>query len=510
MTARARLAGAMARPRTLELYAALAAVALSALVMAHLLLSSRATLLTEDADSVLLPLLRGSILEGRGFDPASSPVLFFPEFVAHAVLTGIGLDARIALIVQGLLQLVAFYVALRLLAGAVVRQRRPAVAALGAFTVVVVLSLIESSPSRDSIEIVSLLATTTYYASTVIAVPLALSFALRALRRPRPLALLGLVTTAAIATLTNPLFVAWLAAPLLGVLVLAVVLRRVRLLPATIVTLATAIGCGVGWIARTPFSSTIVAHADDYLKPDSAVSTLKELVREVLAHSQSVAGVVALIVMGLVAAATIASLVHGLRARDAGATVVALFGIVAPIVCVAGMLYLGNGSPRYFMPLWIAPVCALLVMPIPRLRRGILLAGSSVVAVASLVIAAAAVPSTPAAIAEASDDACLTQWVDSHDEIGVGQYWTVRAAKAYSAHPSRLLQVTYTLHPYEWIVNRIDFRGVDRASYVVTGGSAGDAALLKAADAEARPESVATCGRFTITDYGAPVIVVQR
>ena len=173
-----------------------------------------------------------------------SSVLFLPEIAVLWLLSLLGLGVNGTLAVAGVVNVVALYGALRVAAGSVARARAPIAGALLALGGFALLAATESSPSRDALELASLLTTTTYYSATVVGAVLAVGLvaALRTStaaasvsrhaasrrRRTRPTsarvpwaAMVGIAAVAAASVLTNPLFAAWATVPV--VLVLGVV-----------------------------------------------------------------------------------------------------------------------------------------------------------------------------------------------------------------------------------------------------------------------------------------------
>jgi hypothetical protein len=83
--------------------------------------------------------------------------------------------------------------------------------------------------------------------------------------------------------------------------------------------------------------------------------------------------------------------------------------------------------------------------------------------------------------------------------VGAGQYWTVRAPKAYLADPRQLLQVTSNLGEYTWLINRADYSQA-AVSFLINDSQSGPFQLPPSVRG-ATPPSIIRCGRYTITDF---------
>jgi hypothetical protein len=100
---------------------------------------------------------------------------------------------------------------------------------------------------------------------------------------------------------------------------------------------------------------------------------------------------------------------------------------------------------------------------------------------------------------------CVDNWVTASHLTGAGQYWTIRAPKAYLADPRQLVQVDASLGPYTWLVNRADYPNA-RVSFLVVNTSQ----PLKLPDRQAQqtPHTTISCGRYTIVDYASATLTL--
>ena len=475
-----------------------AALALALVTVGHLASSPRSVLMFDDGDSLIVALVGRSILDGGGGDWALSSVLFLPEI---AVFTG--LDAALPLDVNGVLaanavvNILALYGAIRLVAGRHAVGRAPvawSVAALAAFAILV---LTESGPSRDALELASLMLTTTYYSATVVAVVLAIGLCRRFLDRPRGGAALpvSLGAVAALATLSNPLFAAWATVPLsfvLGGLCLTTpaVRRRGLALIAALVG-----GSIVGFLGRIPFSAWIANSGAGYIQPAEWIHSAAYyggLTIDRLSSPGGVLGTVAVLAL------TVLAVVRTTHASDAGDRLVATAAWALPLVVLLGGIATGTHAARYLQPLVFAPVLAFLTLPRVRVRQAALTrVALAVVATALLIGGVASVPRiVQAASAPDADLACVTDWVDSSGRTGAGQFWTVRLPKLHAADPARLVQVDHELRGYAWLVDRRDF-AVGEVSFLIEDTQT----VAWNVPTAATPTAVIACGRYRILDY---------
>lgn len=475
-----------------EAIAAVAALALGLIVVARLAASDRGVLLLSDGDSLITVLVARSLQSGEPQDWAMSSVLFIPEIAVYSVLSLLGLPIMATLVLNALVNLLAFYAALRF----VTRSADAALAGLAGFSV---LALLEHSASRESLEIASLLATTTYYSSTVIGVLLTIGLLTR--RGRVPLAVLGAV--ALVCTITNPIYLAWAVVPLcLLLLVPRVVPWQGRL--AAVGVLAG--GAGLGLLVRIPLAPWIANTGAGYVQPSNWIESLSYYGDLVAGRVQDAAGVVAVLVWGIL---LVLAMVLTIVAARRGEWMLAQLATVAwavPVMTVVGAIALGTHAARYLQPAVFLPPLALAVLvallgPAPRLVLPAVAAGLSVIAAVCL----------PPLVQSASrqhpnaDVACVTDWVEQSGRVGAGQFWAVRAPKAYAADPAQLVQVDLQLNAYAWLVNREDF-AVGEVSFLLNGPESFPFELP--AELSTATMETVRCGVYTITDFRRPIVTL--
>ncbi|WP_431807760.1 hypothetical protein [Microbacterium paraoxydans] len=482
-----------------ELTGWLAALAIALVAAGQLAATPRSELLFRDGDSLVVALIGRAVLGGDGVGEwALSSVLFLPETAVHVVLAALlplGVNGLLA--VNAVVNLLGFYGVARLVAGRRGAGSAPVAWSLAAFGAFALLVLTESSSSRDALELASLQLTTTYYAATVIGVVAVIGLARRFLDRARGRValLVTLGATAAVSTLSNPLFAVWATVPLLvvlGALALSPAPRRRVLLLAVVLLSGTALG----FLGRIPFAAWIANTGAGYVQPWRWAESLRLYAGLFAERLSTLPGVLA---VAAVVALLCLAVVRSVREREPGARLVAAVAWVAPVLVLLGAVALGTQAARYLQPLAFVPVLALVADP--RVLRSSGRAVRVVVAATGALLLVAGGLSVPrlAAAAQAPDAdlACVTDWVDASGRTGAGQFWTVRLPKLHLADPSRLVQVDHALNGYAWLVDRRDF-AVGEVSFLVEDAQTVPWQL----PAGAGPFDTVECGRYRILDFG--------
>ena len=480
-----------------ELLGWLGAAAIAVIVTGQVASTGRADLLLRDGDSLVVPMFVRSILEGQGWDWAMSTVLFLPESAMFALLRLIlPLGINALLLVNAVINVLALYGAVRLVAGRRAPGRAPVAWSLAAIAVFAVIAATETSASRESAELASLLLTTTYYSATVIAVIASIGIARRACdrngrRRSMPIAL-GIV--AAVATLSNPLYLVWATVPLAVILGFAALRSDGRARMLSLLWWLVG-GTILGLLGRIPFTAWIensgLGYANPQLWPESAAN-YGRLVLDRL--STPLGWVAAVVIVGLVALA----IRRTVRASTRGERLVAASAWMLPLLVVIGAVALGTDAARYLEPVVFAPLLALVADPkvLRRLPTAAVRVATAVIAVLLLVGTGLSVPRVvSAATAPDADLACVVDWVDESGQAGAGQFWTVRLPKLHLEDPSQLVQVDHQLNGYSWLVNRRDF-DTTAVSFLLLD----DQTVSWELSLGAMQVDVVECGRYTIYD----------
>jgi hypothetical protein len=511
-----------------EALGALVALALSVIALRHVIATARVDLLWYDGDSVLLPLVHRSLALGQPFEWAMSPALFFfPELPVYLLCAAVTATPQQALAVNGVLVLLAVYALVRAVANELMpsapRSARVAVSAvaLGFVTLVV---LTESSATATSLELASLLLTTTYYYGVVLAMLGTAVLVLRAVRTGTAsvpvLVVLGLV--AACTTASNPLYVPWSAGPVVVTLLLLAAARRLPWRPVLLLAGTVTAASVVGYLLRIPLRRFVSLDPSTYVRPSRAGETLGFFAALTDDRAGSAAGDAGLLLLFAGVLLAVGGTVWAWRVRTSRAVLVAAALPLVTVVAVSvGVVVAGSETPRYLEPVVTAPLLALVAVAeltrtavrrtqVHRRRRGarvVLAAAGAVVLLAGVATA----PGTVHAVASAryAPAACLDRWADGRDVVGVGQFWTVRPLAAYAARNVQLLQVRDTFATYPWLVDLAAYRDA-RPTFVVIG--ANDLWTTAVEDSLGSPATITHCRGFDVYDYAgtAGAAVLQR
>ncbi|PZE86238.1 hypothetical protein [Curtobacterium sp. MCBD17_032] len=505
-----------------EAVGVLLALALAVVALRHVLATARVALLWYDGDSVLLPLVARSIALGQPFEWAMSPALFFfPELPVYLAVSAVTATPQQALALNGVLVLLAVYALVRAAANelmsAAARPARIAVSVL-AVVLVTMLVLTESSATATSLELASLLLTTTYYYGAVLAMLATAVLVLRTVRTGRAsVPMLGTVgVLAALTTASNPLYVPWSAGPVVVTLGLLVVARRVPWRPPALVAGALTAGAALGYLVRIPLRPFVSLDPSTYVHPERAGATAAFFAALTDERAASASGDAGLLLMLLGVLLSAGGTVWAWRSRSSRAVLLATALPLVTIVAVSvGVVVAGSQTPRYLEPVVTMPLLALVAVcelartavRQTRLHRPTrtLRTVSAVVAALVLVAGVAVTPGTVRSVVDAryGPVACLDRWVDAHrtadrDPVGVGQFWTIRPLAAYADRDVRLLQVRDTFDTYPWLVDLGAYRDA-RPDYVVVGS--GDVWTTPVEDSLGPPATITHCGGYDVHDY---------
>jgi hypothetical protein len=508
VASREQSAARFLRVLAIEAVWAVVAVALALAVVTHLAgPTGRAELMFLDGDSMIVPLFSRSILEGTAEQWAMSAVLFVPEAFAFLALSVVGFGIHEAQFVSAVLNFVGLYLAFRVAAVTIAKGNRAAFAATAGFVAVCLIALTESNGDGDSLQLASLLAMTTYYAATVLGAVLTVGLTRRILATislQRVLAIMVFVV-AAVSVFSNPLYLAWVTAPL--VLVVLVVCAGAAWGRSPTWALAALVGGSVlGLLLRIPLAPWIVANPDNYFQPGRARGSFAHYWSLLVERLSSPAGVFA---VAMVIALTLLGAwltVRSLRQGAIASAVVAAYSWFAPLAATVGFILMGTEAARY-LQLWaFAPALALVVLVADAQPAKLaaapwrrLVAFATVLALLGGVLFVVALPAAVER-ATAADPSleCAVNWVNQSDAVGAGQFWSVRAIKTHVADPSQLIQVDFALRDYAWLVDRADFAQPAVSFLIVDDHSV---PFTLPPGAENLPASTIDCGRFQILDY---------
>ncbi|ARC57682.1 hypothetical protein AS850_11425 [Frondihabitans sp. 762G35] len=505
------------------------ATALGLLAMAHLVLSARSAVLFHSGDSLLMPLIDRSIREGQPFDWAMSSVLFFvPELPVYLGVAAVTPSVQAALVVSGVVTLVALYALLRGLSGVVGRAFGRGSRILLALLPVVgltMLSLLEHTADRASFELVSLFLTTDYYYGTTLAFVGVVALLVALARagdgkgqgdgRRRGRIAVALLLVGAAATFDNPLAIVWAIVPALAALALLTALRRLPRALAVGGAIVLVAGTGLGYVARLPFAHLFANRIGDYFRFSRIPLSLAYYVREYFLTASSWQGAAEMALLTAGVFGTVAVTVVALARRWPLATTLGLVVVSASMVVTPAVAILsGSLATRYLMPLFFGPAAATVIVaahvllhlpraigrPLPRPDGRLVAQVTALALVASALIAGAsgrALTTAPATRVVAGRT-CVENWIGGRDVTGAGTFWTVRALQTYGDRSVRLLQITGAYKASIWLDDAATYRG-QTISYLLV-----DSATKLASSPLTmlgRPARVVHCAPYTILDY---------
>lgn len=383
----------------IDLLGVLAALLLTLLAVLHLLSTSRSWLLFFDGDSVILPLFERSLQAGQPFEWAMSTTVFLIEIPVYLVLAFLTANPFHALTVNAILNFIALYGLIRLIAGLSLpeRGRRFVVAvSLVTFAVPLAATLLESTTNADSFELFSLLATTTYYYPTVLAL-LAAAWLLARLvvrdaptetvpsvapdasdgpARPAPpnaspasaasghrgALLVGLGILTVVSVTSNPLYGVWTAAPAVVTLLALAGLGRIRWRTALVPAVVLIAGCFGGVLLRKPLAPYLSMDPANYLHIGDILTPLRFYGAAIADMFSRPTGFIELVLLSTLGSVTLVAGIAAVRMPQLPLRRQLLFLLAAvTVLAVAiGSVLVGTNATRYLQPLAFAP---LLVVP---------------------------------------------------------------------------------------------------------------------------------------------------
>ncbi|GAB3616853.1 hypothetical protein GCM10027416_14100 [Okibacterium endophyticum] len=497
-----------------EMLGVVSALFITITVVSHLASSDRSVLLYTDGDSLLNVLVAHSISTGQPQDWAMSSVLFLPEIAVYGLLSLLSLPVAATLTINAVVNFMVLYTSIRYVAGRNGSSLTAVAGSLLAFSAFSALALLESSSSRSSLELASLMATTTYYSATIIGVVLTVGVLWRIADDPRHHLLsrtVLLILISALSTVTNPIYVAWATVPLTVLVIVWAFASHSTRRHAFYALSGMLGGTALGFACRVPFSSMIANSGASYIRPSDWRHSVDYYSALLVERGGSFEGAIALLlVLALIGLAACCSVI-AFKRRSAGATLLASASWFVPLAVLVGAIMVGTHASRYLQPVLFMPALSLVLLPslLPEhvrsraLSRGV---SALIGTIGVILIAATALIGAPRLVqsvkAQGSDPSlrCVTQWIDSSGRVGAGQFWTIRAPKAYLDDPRQLVQVDASLNPYHWLVNRSDYRGVS-VSFLVSD-SRSPAFELPDDVFRSQTSEMISCGTYTITDFG--------
>lgn len=532
-----------------ESFGPLLIAALALVVLERMVDSAWLRYLLYDGDSLALPLLLQSLERGEPLRWVMTSQLFlFPEFPLYLVSAVLGQTVQASLIVNGVLNVLVMYALVRWITARLMVGRVRVLQVLVAFaSTAVFLATCLTETGRDLGErditgaIASTYLLTTYYYGVVVSGLLCLALAMELtagfrtgipMRRGRVIGLLALLAgVSAVTTLSNPLFLLDVVAPLIAVLVLMWMLNR---LPVTrLLLLGGSIGLGalLGYATRIPLAGYIGAEASSYLHIERAGESARWLLQFARELRVAPGGTLEIIILGLLLLLAVTGTIFGvftqvrpswtLQVGDAAFLLYA-FVVVEAAAVLVGQIVTGSLVARYLMPVPAFSVLAVValadsralqltvraardrlrVLGVSRVLRPAGVVGALGLAVAALVVGVPPVAAAAQERADSPDQDCLLAWLDGRELSGVASFWSARSLSVYGPPSIDVQQVNFDFTPQLWVTNLSDYTG-KTFSYVLADHVPDWGVVARAGLGE--PASVTACTSFDIYDYaGAP------
>lgn len=486
------------------------ALAIALGVTAIVLSTAKSSLILYDGDSQLPLLWRASVWAGQPQEWVLSSPLFLIELALYGPALLLPLPGPMTLALCSVIGFFALYLSGRALTAAMgLRRCVGVVSALGIVAVPAVEALLEQSPDRNALEPAALLMTTTYYSGSIIASVLLLALVVRIVRSaitPKPLVLGAAGALTLVASLSNPLFIAWTVGPLTLILLILGLAGISR--PTTfIVGITLVVGAGLGMLARAPFSAFLVQDNAAKVRPDLASQSAHYYLGLVAQRLENPGGPLEALIVVATFLCAVVVLLLAIGRRHAGMIAVAGFAVASPLIVVVASVSVGTFAARYLEPVAFFPPLALasLFLLIQSRSRpdeekvhhpGRLRAVGTVALVCSLTLSGAfTIFLTLSTTRPDASITCAARWIDNRAKPGAGQYWSVRAVKAAIRNPRNLVQTGPSLNGYSWLTDADDLR-TKWVYFTIT-----DAESVPFQTA-GEPVTVIRCGQYTIDDYG--------
>lgn len=483
------------RERQLWLWRGIALSGLALLVvmaLLHLLQPAWRDVYFYNGDSLTLALLMKSLVEGEPFRWVLSSQLFlFPEALIYALCSAVTTSVRSALLVNSAVALLLLYVGYGLLGRVVLEARDAARAfALLATSLLVLCVLCEVEPRINRQAFATLYLFSTYYYGVVLSGLLVLFWIAQALERERNYPqvspgiagpLLGIFVVTGLTYFSDPLFFLQCSAPALAALCLMYLGRLVSRRTFVWLVVVQVAGLASGSVGRSLCKAYIGNPVAKYFDFRNVAQSLKFLEGMFGGLWRMPAALLeyGLLVLGVIAAMAAIwlgwrqwchermSKTKSLRSVD---MLVALFALGSPMSSIAGALLTGNPWTRYWLPLAVFPVLALLPLGRRfgcRSYRGLLVVAVLCIATGSAfygpMLYEHGVPRPSGPMSAGVQ--CYNRIMSQKPFNTVGGFWMTRALDLYSITGSRSLQVSSDLHVWARMNNRapysvLEFNGI--------------------------------------------------
>lgn len=488
-------------------------------------------------DSLVLPLLRESILQGQPFEWVFSSQLFlFPETPLYWIVSTFTSNPRTALVGMAVVNLLLLYVLLRWSSRLLFRHSRHRIleisVALGATAIYVVYVLLEPVSDINGTAVASLFLLVSYYPGVIISGLTSIALVLWAtraftdppVRQPRTVVFAVLfVLLGALTGASNPLFWMQVLAPLAATLLIAFAMRRLS--RAWFWTLAgtIAVTAAFGYLLRQfleRYTSLGVGSYVDLSLAGESFLLLRHVAEDLVTTPQ---GFLKLVLASIVLIIAALPIVRVLLRRDAipgrwhvtsAEFILAVFSWVSVISLMFGMVVTGTLTTRYLVPVLVFPLLsasyeavkffrtALLSIRDARVRHsvrtfGLLLASS----LAVLILIGGALAAPKAATMAFSEDrggAGCTAQLPADAEAGVGTFWLTRNWDLYGNHDHPILQVNPDLTVHPWMINLASYEDQDFNFVIIDPWGF---VTPESVEPLGEPASITECSGYFIYDY---------
>jgi len=449
-----------------------------------------------NADILTLPLVMQSLYLHEPFQWVfSSQIFIFPEGPIYLICSLFSSNFKVALIINGLVNISLFYLLLRILAKVVTDNTtyRRIFAAL--FTLGILLLISIESRDRD-LNIATYFLMTSVYYGTIIASLLALTSSLSLYkrivhrhRRSLQLALwcIGFVTSL-LATVSNPLFFIQFTVPFLIVISILYLLKYLPLRVAFIMIspyiTSLIIALLMRSIALAGFFSSF-GSLNQYIHFNEIILTIKKYRSMVASMYQGgierqIEMTIIFLIVFCAVAVSIYIIIARLRRTNSRFiapltpqdSIVILFATISPLITLLVTIVTGNALTRYLLPVvFFTPLVFLPLYHFARdKRRWIIRYGAA--AIVSFVIIAAIISRPFDTMHQLTsyypaDAACVDKALSkTPHRVGVAQYWRARSLQLNSHDGHILLQASGTMQKFGWLYNNAAYN-IYTPSYVI-------------------------------------------
>lgn len=483
-------------------------------------------ILLDNADSLVLPLLKKSLLAREAFEwKFSSQLFIFPEGLLFT-LSSLFLATKSALLVNGFLNLLTAWAFIYLIINQLRKRNYWLHPLLATLCCGVVLGLMALEQQPASLLLTPFL-TTTYYAGVVLAVLFSIWAALwvaRDLSQHKALhkravimyCLVGLA--AALTALSNPLFIIWFTLPFALVVATGFLINIYRFRTVVVLLVPQLAGAFAGMLLRIPLKQYIGASLGGYFNPERIATSITNTQDRFTAlwgirFQQFEYGFVLLVGLSLLVGLLFS--IKRYTTRPASQQTLGaqqrflLFGlgVAIPVVATSLTLLSGNDILRYFLPVFIMPVfCAIIFVSYNRVYWWVV--RSRFFVLGTLMFVSLIVPVTlPTVHNMARNYPIGAQCLDSQlqprvQNYGVASFWRARSLELDSRTSKTITQVAPDLSVYPWMNNTASYSH-DFTFVVVdtTTHSLQDVQGATVVGSAGAPQQIAHCPEFDLYIY---------